>query len=182
MARNDARVRYTKHVLKESLLTLLQDKPVNRITVKEVCQMAQLNRATFYAHYSDCFDLKDSIEQELVDAFEDALDRLDSPDVGALIQAIYNMIRTHEKACRVLVFGSSGTTVTARMTALARPAAMELWRKHFPKAAESELEMLYTHLSNGLLQVVVDGYDRYSREDVVRFVRKIVQASLTPFA
>ena len=39
--------------------------------------------------------------------------------------------------------------------------------------------MLYTHLSNGLMHVVVEGYDRYERETVVRFVRRIVQASLS---
>ena len=57
MRKTDARIRYTQRVLKESFLTLLKQKPVNKITVKEVCEMAELNRATFYAHYSDCFAL-----------------------------------------------------------------------------------------------------------------------------
>lgn len=49
MAKLDARKRYTQMMLKQSFLKLLQQKPVNRITVKEVCALAQLNRATFYA-------------------------------------------------------------------------------------------------------------------------------------
>ena len=52
MEKKDARKRYTQMVLKQSLLKLLKEKPVNKITVKEVCELAQLNRATFYAHYS----------------------------------------------------------------------------------------------------------------------------------
>ena len=48
--RMDARKRYTQMILKKSLLTLLQGKPINKITVKEVCDLAELNRATFYAH------------------------------------------------------------------------------------------------------------------------------------
>ena len=55
--KTDARVKYTKMVLKKALLELMQHKPVNKITVKEICERAELNRATFYAHYSDCFDL-----------------------------------------------------------------------------------------------------------------------------
>ena len=51
MEKLDARKRYTQMVLKQSFLKLLKEKPVNRITVKEVCALAQLNRATFYAHY-----------------------------------------------------------------------------------------------------------------------------------
>jgi len=43
-----ARVRYTQKGLKEVLLQLLEQKPVNRITVKEVCERAGLNRTMFY--------------------------------------------------------------------------------------------------------------------------------------
>lgn len=54
MRKADARIRYTQGVLKQALLSFLQEKPINKITVKEVCERAELNRATFYAHYSDC--------------------------------------------------------------------------------------------------------------------------------
>ena len=43
MEKKDARKRYTQMVLKQSLLKLLKEKPVNKITVKEVCELAQLN-------------------------------------------------------------------------------------------------------------------------------------------
>ena len=45
MEKMDARKRYTQMVLKQSFLKLLKEKPVNKITVKEVCALAQLNRA-----------------------------------------------------------------------------------------------------------------------------------------
>ena len=51
--KTDARVRYTLKMLKDSLLRLLEEKPINKITVKEVCERAELNRATFYLHFSD---------------------------------------------------------------------------------------------------------------------------------
>ncbi|HQB32354.1 MAG TPA: hypothetical protein PLI19_03375 [Erysipelotrichaceae bacterium] len=104
MKKTDARVRYTRKVLKESFLTLLKDNPVNKITVKKVCESAHLNRATFYTHYSDCFDLLESIEQELLTAFQKALSLLDSFDVTNLIEAIYVMIKQNEDACRILIF------------------------------------------------------------------------------
>ena len=73
MKKTDARVRYTQKVLKDSLLQLLEKKPVNKITVKEVCELAELNRATFYAHYTDGFALLESIENEMLDGFEESL-------------------------------------------------------------------------------------------------------------
>lgn len=47
--KTDARVKYTKMVLKKALLELMQSKPINKITVKEVCARAELNRATLRA-------------------------------------------------------------------------------------------------------------------------------------
>ena len=163
MEKMDARKRYTQMVLKQSFLKLLKEKPVNRITVKEVCALAQLNRATFYAHYSDCFALMESIENELIDAFEKSLRYVNSFDVTALIEAIYDMVDQNQTACRVLILGNTNSTVLMRMIALAKEDSIAYWRKELPNASETDLEMMYTHLSNGLMHVVVEGYDKYSK-------------------
>ncbi len=178
MEKLDARKRYTQMVLKQSFLALLKDKPVNKITVKEVCELAQLNRATFYAHYSDCFALMERIEQELIDAFEKSMRYASFFDVTALIEAIYDMVEQNQAACRVLILGNTSATVLTRMIALVREDSIACWRKELPGASETDIEMLYTHLSNGLMHVVVEGYDKYSREEMIRFVSWVVKGSL----
>ncbi len=65
--KDDRRVKYTKMVLKDSLLKLLSEKDISRITIKEICDGADVNRATFYAHYADQYDLLEKIENELFD-------------------------------------------------------------------------------------------------------------------
>ena len=179
MRKSDARVRYTKRVLEKSLLALLKEKPINKITVKEVCELAELNRATFYAHYSDCFALLEKIEQELIGAFEEALKYVNSFDVTALIEAIYIIVERHEEACRVLIFNGGSPSVIGRMIDIARDSSVKYWKQHLRYASDIELDMLYTHLSNGLMNIVVGGYDKYPREDVVRFVDQIVRCTLS---
>lgn len=53
----DRRVRKTKKQLRECLTRLLKEKKVQDITVRELTDMADLNRGTFYLHYRDVFDL-----------------------------------------------------------------------------------------------------------------------------
>ena len=53
--------------------------------------------------------------------------------------------------------------------------------KSCPMPSETDLEMMYTHLSNGLMHVVVEGYDKYSKEEMIRFVNRVVKASLLLF-
>lgn len=179
MNKIDARVRYTRRVLKQALLEILKQKPVNKITVKEVCEMAELNRATFYTHFSDCFALLESIEQDLLNAFERSLKFVNFFDMNTLIDAIYTMVEQNEEACRVLIFQGVRISILQRMIEIARKEALAIWKQRLYRASSSEVEMLYTHLSNGLMSVVVGGFDRYSRDEIKKFVNKIVKSSLS---
>ncbi|HPW54000.1 MAG TPA: hypothetical protein PLI19_03380 [Erysipelotrichaceae bacterium] len=67
------------------------------------------------------------------------------------------------------------------MIELARNNSIAYWKEQLHKASAAEVEMLYIHLSNGLMNVVVDGYDRYSKKEVITFVNRIVKGSLTMF-
>ena len=62
----DARIRYTKMVIKDAFVALLKEKPLNKVTVKEICNLAEINRATFYKYYSDPYDLLNKMEQEIM--------------------------------------------------------------------------------------------------------------------
>ncbi len=62
----DRRVKYTKMVIKESFVKILKQKPISKISIKEICDDADINRATFYAHYLDQYDLLQQIENEIV--------------------------------------------------------------------------------------------------------------------
>ena len=72
--RVDRRIRRTKRLLRQALAELMNEKEFKDITVKEITERADLNRGTFYFHYTDTYDLKDKIENELVDVFRESLD------------------------------------------------------------------------------------------------------------
>lgn len=57
MNTNDLRVKKTKKAIKTTFLELLESKPVSKITVTELAKKAEINKATFYLHYKDIFDL-----------------------------------------------------------------------------------------------------------------------------
>lgn len=44
-------------MIRESFIQLLKEQPVSKITVTKICEMAEINRATFYKYYNDAFDL-----------------------------------------------------------------------------------------------------------------------------
>ena len=58
------RVKMTKLLLKTALIELMQEKPFSQITIKELCERADLNRTTFYLHYADQTAVLREIEDE----------------------------------------------------------------------------------------------------------------------
>ena len=55
------------------------------------------------------------------------------------------------------------------------------WRKELPNAGETDLEMMYIHLSNGRMHVVVGDCDKCSKEEMFRVVRRVVKAGPSLF-
>ena len=52
-------------VIRDTLFELMREKPINKITVKELCERADVNRSTFYAYYTDIYDLNKKILKEI---------------------------------------------------------------------------------------------------------------------
>ena len=56
-SKKDLRIVKTQNALYNSLIKLIKDKPFEEIKVADICNDALVNRSTFYAHYSDKYDL-----------------------------------------------------------------------------------------------------------------------------
>lgn len=62
----DKRITKTQSAIKSEFLSLLKKKPLHKITVKELCEATNINKSTFYTHYTDIYHLMDSLRQEAV--------------------------------------------------------------------------------------------------------------------
>ena len=60
----DYRKRCTQKLVKETMIELLEEKPLHRIKVKELCEKAGINRATFYHNFEDIYDMYEILEKE----------------------------------------------------------------------------------------------------------------------
>ena len=61
------RVRMTKRMLKDALMELMEKQPLAAISVTELCDLADVNRSTFYSYYNDMIELLEEIQQDIVE-------------------------------------------------------------------------------------------------------------------
>ena len=76
----DIRVRYTKETIEKVFISLLQKKPVEKMTVTEICKLAGINRSTFYKYYMDCYDVAEQMQKQALTSFERILGKISEGD------------------------------------------------------------------------------------------------------
>lgn len=73
----DNRIEKTKRSIYDAFIGLREKKPLEKLTVKELCEAADINKSTFYVYYRDVYDLSDKIEDEIVTEVLKSLDNTD---------------------------------------------------------------------------------------------------------
>ena len=73
----DIRAKRSRDKIIDTFLGLRAKKKLEKITVTEICKVADINKSTFYAHFHDVYDLSDFLETQIVD---EILSSLSTPE------------------------------------------------------------------------------------------------------
>lgn len=114
---NDRRVKRTKRSLKDALFKLLEEKSFNQISVTELTELADVNRATFYFYYDDVCDMILKLQDEIYTDFETLIlhsDPLDTVDeLEEYFMGIVDFCENNAEMCKFLL-GSDVSSVHYR--------------------------------------------------------------------
>ncbi len=159
---NDRRVKRTKKLLRDSLFALLQQKSINEITVTELTEVADINRATFYFYYTDIFDMLDQIQVEAYEMFEGVLqgteEFINSPDAFAkYIENILLFCKSNPAIARFVITreynNNKVLSKIKRLLAKNVPVAKENYSQEDPR------RFILNFALNALTGTVVDWMD-----------------------
>lgn len=105
--KEDRRVRRTKKLLSQGLIELMQHKQVKDITVRELADLVDVNRGTFYLYYRDIFDLLEQLEEELFEQLNAViLSHKGEPvltHVRPMLADVFRIVAENKEICRVLL-------------------------------------------------------------------------------
>ena len=101
------KIQYSKMVIRESLIELLKTRSILNITVKDICDRADICRSTFYDHYKDQYDLLRQIEEETLAYFEEMLDKYkdkhSKKEIAQMLEEILTYIANNGNSMQVLL-------------------------------------------------------------------------------
>lgn len=168
----DRRVKYTKMVLKNSLIKLMQEKPISRITIKAICEDADVNRSTYYSHYQDQFDQLNRIEMEFIDGINEYLDSLaENSAPEKVLESLLKYILDNRELCYTLLSPNGDMRFEEKVSGVVRDRVIAVWRMNPTKNQNFE-DYFYTYILSGCVGIVKkwlnDGDMRYTPQEFAK--------------
>ncbi|MEN2777384.1 TetR/AcrR family transcriptional regulator [Acetivibrio clariflavus] len=177
----DRRVKYTRMVIKESFINLLEKKDISRITVKEICENADINRATFYVHYSDQYDLLRKIEDEFLENIKEHLGELDEKnnqnDAMLLAEKIFEYIKENAKVCKLLLSERGGLNFQKRVMMLVYDRLINELTDN-SKVTKEEAEYVYLFTITGCVGVIQKWLDGDMKESARHMAEMVIKLTM----
>lgn len=121
----DRRQKKTRQAIQNALLTLMREKPMSKITVSELAATADVNRKTFYNHYSNIQEVRDELDQEYIDRIffllKTAHEVEDPPALDVLIKSLVNALTENPARTRLLFESGEHLYLVERLKEMTLP-------------------------------------------------------------
>ena len=152
----DRRVKYTKSVIKETFITLLEEKEIKKITVSELCSIADINRATFYRYYLDIYDLYDKIQDEFVGELKEIIinDHDNNISTSILVKKLLEALLKEKKLAKIIFNKKNNLLFIDDILAISYKYSRDAWLKKNPNLDERDIEYASVFLFNAALGVI----------------------------
>ena len=156
----DNRVRYTKMVLQQALLKLLQRKHIDKITIKELCEEAKINRGTFYLHYGTPNDLLMEIEQQFIDEnMAKFSPYLNDGHKTSYMASIFAGALKNRELSRIILGQNGNPKFLERVQQIIRPHVVDEWCREFPQYSRDDLDYIYDFVFTGSMRLILNWID-----------------------
>lgn len=113
----DLRQQRTRRSIVNAFLALRSEKPLERITVRELSERAEIHKATFYLHYHDLYELSEELEcnviHEILTGLSDPTSLLTEPE--RFNEELYCLLISHESLLEILFSGSRAGMLAQRL-------------------------------------------------------------------
>lgn len=152
----DRRIKYTKKVIRDTFINLLLEKDIKKITVSEICQLSDINRATFYRYYLDVYDLLDKIEEEFVNELKNAIPTNNENyySVSSFSKELLNVFLSNKELVKILFNTNNNVYFLNDILELAYDKCRQKWQTDLPNVSEEDIEYASVFIFNGALGVV----------------------------
>ena len=171
--KEDRRIAMTRRMLKEALTEMLRDTDIYHISIRELCQRADVNRTTFYKYYGSQFDLLADMERDLLDFLAKAIKEHAANPVR-IIETACEYLESHLEFGRLIINNNVDPLFPQKLfsQAAVREAALV---KYSGLRDAAELEYLFNFITYGAYRVICIWLNKEQRESPRELARQLIR-------
>lgn len=153
--KTDLRSKYTQKIVKDTIINILKTKPINKITVSELCKAAEINRGTFYNHFYDVHDVYECIEQ---DFYNEIVEKLDKIKAYSLNKSFFNeimlFIYNNIDFVKLILRNTNESTFFNKIINYVQNKFINEWSENYGEIPIDVLQLLFTYMINGGIGII----------------------------
>ena len=170
----DTRVQYTKYKLRTAVLNLLQKKSIDKITVKEVCDEAGINRGTFYLHYESPAALLKDIEKQFFEENKKLFDSFwQAGREQNIIEALFSCIKENSDVFRILMGPHGDPYFASELFNGMREGVLDQWQMEFPHYDRCDLDFIFDYVLLGSTRLILNWLNDSKGLSATQFARRM---------
>lgn len=154
----DRRIRKTRKQLQDGFTSLLIEKSIKDITVKELCEKVDLNRGTFYLHYKDIYDMAEQMENELLNQLEKVLishpSKTSDAEPFPLLLDLFILIKENSRFCAALLGNNGDILFFNKLKSVLREKCFNDWMELFNTNKVDKFEYFYNFIVSGCTGII----------------------------
>ena len=169
--------------IRSAFYELLQKIEYEKITVTSICDLAEINRATFYKHYLDVPDLVDKLQDDAVSELGSKLSKATGDSLENSITETLKYIRgniTESSPLKELIFPKS-TGFISKISNLVYDLFSDFMIPHEKEISGITKDILFSYISAGSAGIIEywcrSGY-KESEEDIARSIITLASSTL----
>jgi len=172
------RVRLTKQLLRDSLITILAKKSIHKISVREICDQAQINRTTFYKYYGSPYDLLIDIEDSILTQIEAYLSIDDVRNMNDVLRLtrIVSYMNENITLCRLLINNAVDSRFPERLLQLPKIQRL-LGDQLVGGYRNDEADYIYLFVVNGGYAMIKNWINKEERERPERIAELLLHTA-----
>lgn len=142
----------TKRLIKSVFAEMLSEyKEISRISVRELCERADISRSTFYAHYDDTYSIAQDYENELIDHFFNNATLLEAVSAEKFTEIFFQYIRENDENYKLLCRSNDFLFAAKKLTTIVINKLLELCNRDERIKNKEYLSLEISVFVNGLL-------------------------------
>lgn len=149
----DRRARRTAQQIKEAMLSFMETTAIHQISVSEICKACQINRATFYDHYRDVFDLVQDLENDMLLAIQALMETVSPEETlpEEVSRLFFGFLSEHRRQLQLLLTGERSREFCVRLDGIIMPFFEKKIRQTYeiPKGMEASLHSAMAFVASG---------------------------------